>query len=272
MTGCLSTNKNLSGLAFDTIAEQYDDIFTRSLIGRAQRDAVWEMLRGTFRAGQQVLELNCGTGEDALFLSRMGVAVVACDASEKMIAVAARRMGSEPRSAPIRLEVRATEQIGQTAVDPCDGVLSNFSGLNCVSDLAPVGQMLGRMVKSGACMVVCMSNRFCLWESLWFLAHCKPERAMRRWKGCATAHLGDVALEISYPTVREIQESLAPYFTLLRLKGVGVTVPPSYLEHLARKFPALLRGLAAIDQVVSGWRGLRAIGDHILLVFERTTV
>ena len=270
MTRCLSTSGTAAGVAFDSIAEQYDDIFTRSLIGRAQRDAVWEVLRQTFRAGQQVLELNCGTGEDALFLSRMGVAVVACDASEKMIAVAARRMASEPRGAQLRLEVRATEQIGLTAVAPYDGVLSNFSGLNCVSDLAAVGRMLGRMVKPGGCVVVCMSSRFCLWEWLWFSAHGQASRAMRRWKGSTTAYLGNMALEVRYPTVREIRQSFASHFRLRRFKGIGVAVPPTYLEHLARRLPALLRGLEAVDHVVSSRRIFRVIGDHILLVFERT--
>ena len=30
-------------LAFDSLAAKYDDLFTRSMIGRAQRGAVWEV-------------------------------------------------------------------------------------------------------------------------------------------------------------------------------------------------------------------------------------
>ena len=81
MTPTTSTSMHAVGLAFDTIAEQYDDLFTHSLIGRAQRNVVWEVLRHTFIPRERILELNCGTGEDALFLSRMGVSVHACDAS-----------------------------------------------------------------------------------------------------------------------------------------------------------------------------------------------
>ena len=62
MTSCSSCRGHRAGLAFDSIAEQYDDIFTRSLIGRAQRDVVWDVLQKTFRRGDRVLELNCGTG------------------------------------------------------------------------------------------------------------------------------------------------------------------------------------------------------------------
>ena len=34
--------QNQALLAFDSIAPGYDDLFTRSMIGRAQRGAVWE--------------------------------------------------------------------------------------------------------------------------------------------------------------------------------------------------------------------------------------
>ena len=57
-------------LAFDSLAAKYDDLFTRSMIGRAQRGAVWDALIDTFEPGSHILELNCGTGEDALFLAR----------------------------------------------------------------------------------------------------------------------------------------------------------------------------------------------------------
>ena len=59
------------------------------MIGRAQRGAVWEILLDIFEEGAHILELNCGTGEDALFLARHDMSVVACDASEGMIQAAA---------------------------------------------------------------------------------------------------------------------------------------------------------------------------------------
>jgi ubiquinone/menaquinone biosynthesis C-methylase UbiE len=67
--------------AFDAIAQNYDRIFTHSILGKAQRLLVHEALRGYFRSGQRVLDLNCGTGEDAIHLASTGVSVVACDVS-----------------------------------------------------------------------------------------------------------------------------------------------------------------------------------------------
>ncbi|HTF69211.1 MAG TPA: methyltransferase domain-containing protein, partial [Edaphobacter sp.] len=81
-----------AGAAFDRIAQDYDQKFTDSLIGRAQRDAVWKVLRRTFRTNDNILELNCGTGEDAIFLASNGISVFALDASPQMISRAEQRL------------------------------------------------------------------------------------------------------------------------------------------------------------------------------------
>ena len=72
MTGSVEVY-NQALLAFSSLAASYDDLFTRSTIGRAQRNVVWDVLLNAFEPGTRILELNCGTGEDALFLARHDV-------------------------------------------------------------------------------------------------------------------------------------------------------------------------------------------------------
>ena len=99
-----SAVENQTVLAFDSLAGKYDELFTRSLIGRAQRGAVWDVLLDIFEPGSHILELNCGTGEDALFLARHDCSVVACDASGQMIQTARQRMQSEDPDASDRVQ------------------------------------------------------------------------------------------------------------------------------------------------------------------------
>jgi ubiquinone/menaquinone biosynthesis C-methylase UbiE len=256
--------------AFDTLAGAYDDMFTRSMIGRAQRDAVWDSLEDLFKPGARILELNCGTGEDALFLARRDIAVVACDGSAGMIETARKRLRGEKPEAPIHFLVLPTELLSRLRPSArFDGVLSNFSGLNCVVNLNQAARELARLVVPHAPVVLCLSTRFCLSEMLWFLFHGKPRKSFRRTSGHATANIGNFSVNVYYPTLRELARSFSPWFRLRSTKGIGVTVPPSYLESFINGRPRLLACLQTIDRHIAHLPLFRVLGDHMLLHFER---
>lgn len=256
--------------AFDSLAARYDDLFTHSMIGRAQRNAVWSILGEAFAPGSRILELNCGTGEDALFLDRHCISVVACDASQQMIQRARQRMLAEAPEADIRFEVLAIEHLAQLVPGKSfDGAFSNFSGLNCVANLAGVARDLASVVGPRAPVLLCLSTRFCMIETLWFLFQGRFRKAFRRTSGRATAHVGEFVVNVHYPALRKVRQWFAPHFRLLSCTGIGVTVPPSYLEPTLRKYPRLLRLLAIVDRRISRLPLLRTVGDHMLLHFER---
>jgi SAM-dependent methyltransferase len=313
---------------FDALADSYDATFTNSRIGLAQRNAVWRELDITFGPGQRILEINCGSGVDAIHLASRGVKVLACDSSPRMIEVAGRRAaqagydishgiregrgfspadpletgpliscssgpqvferrsdsGAEapPCSNPgekcgigVEFRVLATEDIGTlVSEEPVlfDGALSNFAGLNCVENLAAVAGNLVQLLRPGAKALLCLFGRFCLWEILRYLARGRPDKAFRRFRAAGVAaRLADgVAVRVHYPSVRNIARAFAPRFRLRKLKGIGIAVPPSYLEPWARRFPRALGLLAEADRQLERWPLIRMTADHVLLTFERT--
>ena len=259
-----------AALVFDRMASTYDEVFTRSLIGRAQRDAVWRTLTKTFRAGDHILELNCGTGEDALFLARNSISVTACDASEQMIQIAANRLHREAPDAPISFHLLPTERIYRLqSAAIFDGAFSNFSGLNCVPDLKQTARDLADLLLPQSSLLLCVSTRFCVWETLWFLLQGRFRKAFRRFSGHTTAKSGEHTIDVYYHTVRKLKKLFAPYFVLRSCTGIGVTVPPSYVEGWIRTHPKLLSLMRRIDEHVSTFPGFRVLGDHVLIHFER---
>lgn len=257
--------------AFDQIAEEYDDLFTHSVIGRTQRSAVWDVLGKTFQTGDRVLELNCGTGEDALFLSRSGISVLACDGSSAMVDVARKRKATEGPELPVEFRVCPNEQLRSLSVEAplFDGALSNFSGLNCVQDLRSLARGLTPLMKQGARLVFCLSTRVCIWEILWFSGRLNLRKALRRISGSAVGHIGEAALHVYYPTLRQIRRAFAPWFQLKLVRAIGLFVPPSYLEFWATRHADVIAHLASADRVLGKLPILRAVGDHVLMRFEK---
>jgi SAM-dependent methyltransferase len=264
-----TANPAVAGLAFDRLASAYDSLFTFSAIGRAQRDAVWEYALRVFAKGSHILELNCGTGEDALFLESEGMSVTACDASMGMIEEA-RQKADGISNARIEFLVLRTEEIDSLPETPrIDGVFSNFSGLNCVGDLRSVAQALSKRLPQRAPLLLCFSTRYCLCEVIYFLLHGEPKKAMRRWKGSSQAHFDTLEFPVFYPRLAQIRRAFAPEFRLVSTIGIGIAVPPSYVESWISRRPRLLKLMDAIDDLIRTWPVMRTFGDHMLIHLER---
>ena len=281
-------------IVFDRMAARYDALWTATPIGRAQRDLVWRDMDPLFQPGQRILDIGCGTGEDAAHFVARGVSVYATDPSPAMIQVAAARGG-------FAVAVRSAEELAQ--IDgPFDGAISNFGALNCVKDLPSVARSLAALVRPGGSLAICILGRFCAWETLHYAVRFQFAKAFRRWRGrarfvgqvdnlqrvgnpladasespkgagnqparrmpsCPTMQVPP-GIMVHYPTVAEIRAAFAPNFELQRWTGIGLLVPPSYVK-LPR---ALVAVLAACDRLLARLPLLRALADHRLFLLVR---
>jgi ubiquinone/menaquinone biosynthesis C-methylase UbiE len=245
----------MTAAAFDTLATRYDELWTRSAVGRSQRSAVWRTVDPLFQAGDKILDLGCGTGEDALHLMNAGMQVEAIDSSSEMVRVASSR-GVNASVLPIELIGEIDGQF--------DGVLSNFGALNCVPDLKLLRRALAQLVRPGGYLVICLIGRFCVWETASYLLRGRSRKAMRRWSGKSVS--SSLGLTVHYPSLKRTRDAFAPDFELLRWSGVGLFVPPSYIRGLP---PATIGALDLLDRHVSHLPLLRAAADHRLFTFVR---
>lgn len=257
--------------AFDGMAEDYDQIFTHSALGKAHRSLVYESLRGHIRRGERILDLNCGTGEDAIYLASLGMSVVACDISEGMIAVAQQKATESGYGSAISVGACANERLNALVDDgPFDAALSNFGGLNCSADLVQVARNLSRLVRPGGEVFLCMLGPVCAWEILWYAVKGNWRKALRRLKpGGTRAIIGGASIYIHYPSVRDMRQAFAPWFRLSSWRGIGVALPPSWLASALQNHPRLLSLLKSVDQSLGGLPVVRGLADHIFFQFVR---
>lgn len=264
--------------AFDAVAADYDRSFTATPLAQVLRAQVWARLGVHFRSGDHVLELNCGTGEDAIWLAQHGVRVMATDVSTTMLAVTeckARECGVSDLIETRKLDLACPPLLTADVLPPgegarYDGAFSNFGGLNCVNDLRPLAAFLANVIRPRGKLVLVPMNRWCAWESVWHLLHAQPRTAFRRLRrNGVEAQIGANRMQVWYPSIATLQQIFAPQFHLKRATGLGVCLPPSYLEPVIAKRPMLFRRSQRLDQLTHDRWPFSRLADHVILELER---
>jgi ubiquinone/menaquinone biosynthesis C-methylase UbiE len=226
------------GLAFDRLASTYDELWSSSPNGRVQREAVWRRIDGLFRPGDRILDLGCGIGDDAVHFMERGTEVMAVDASAEMVRIA-RSRGVEAFSCQL-----------SAISSQFDGAISNFGMLNCVERLEPVAADLGRLIRPGGKLAICVIGRFCLRETCRYALEARFDKAFRRLRPGGT--MASFGVHVRYPSVRRIQRAFARHFRLESWYGIGLCSPNDAWERRLAHLPFL-----------------RAMADHRLLIFHR---
>lgn len=258
---------------FDEVAENYDSYFSKSPIGVLQRKRVNLFLEEVIgNKSLNILEINCGTGEDALWLASKGNRVVATDASEKMIDIAQKKVEQHDYESSIYAKQVAFNGLKENfSPGSFDLVFSDFGGLNCVSnaELAALCNDAASLLKSGGGFIAVVMGRKCLWERVYFFGKGKFKKAFRR----NTNHpvdlvLGDTTQQTWYYSPKEIQEIFSSHFKLRRMKPVGIAIPPSYLNPFFSRKKTFLTVLYKLESFLS-FSFLSNYADHFFIELQK---
>ena len=258
---------------FDILAKTYDADFTVSSIGQLQRERVWYYLNSLLKemgSSLNILEINCGTGEDALRLASMGHKVVATDASEAMIEQARSKYNNNAvEFITCSFQNLATQFTGQKF----DLILSNFGGLNCIdieamkklsSDLSNLTTTKGKL------FFVLLSDR-CIWEMMHYGIRGKFKQAFRRFKKTVDFKVDNEVMPIHYYSPSKLKLSFSSDFSLEKNFPVGLFIPPSYLE---KKFTNRTKRLERLTKLEYkfGYASLARFADHFCCTFQKSII
>ncbi|MBL0742270.1 class I SAM-dependent DNA methyltransferase [Chryseolinea lacunae] len=256
---------------FDHIATSYDSQFTRSAIGQLQRKRVWAYLEKITPElkGLDILELNCGTGEDALLFSEKGFNIVATDVSEEMLKVTRQKAQQFSMQNKISSQYLDLDNFEETLFDKkFDLVFSNFGGLNCINPEA-VQKLLTKIptiLSPGGRFVGVIMPKFCLWETNYFLMKLRFLKAFRRMTSKEVmADLEGVRMKTWYYSPSQIKQWSRKAFHHAVVKPVGFALPPSYLENFFSSKKRLLLQLNRLDEKLDDFSVLSGMADHFLI-------
>lgn len=217
--------------------------------------------------GSRVLELNAGTGLDAVALVQRGYRVHATDIAPGMVAEMRRKQAEMQLDGRLTVQACSFTALDKVQGGPFDAVFSNFGGLNCIGDLTAVTRHLPQLLRPGGVLTWVVMPPLCPWELALALKDWRvATRRLRR--GGVTAFVEGVPFQTTYFTPRQVHRALGQEFRVVSLAGLSVVTPTADNKTFANRHPQLYRGLVWLDERLSKWPPFNRMGDFFILTAQ----
>lgn len=257
--------------AFNSQAGIFDALYDNDIIVRYKRSRVYAHVKKFMHEGSSILELNAGTGNDAIYFATQGHSVHATDVSENMQEVFNSKIANAGLQHKITHEICdfiALENLHNKG--PYDYIFSNFAGLNCTDRLDKVLSEIKTLLVPGGKITMVIMPSFCLWEFLQiFKGNFKT--ALRRFSGKkgTQAHIEGVNFQCWYYHASYIKKRLKEDFEVLAHEALCVCVPPSYMQNFPVRFPRIYKFLQFAESVLKTYWPWKNIGDYYIITLQK---
>jgi ubiquinone/menaquinone biosynthesis C-methylase UbiE len=256
------------------IAADYDDLDKQNPILQWMRKVVYNVYLKYIPVNSRVLELNAGTGIDALYLAGKGLSVYATDISDGMIKIIQEKIKkqAETPGTQAKTEARALsfDEISEIKENNFDAVISNFGGLNCINDFSKLSGDLADKLKPGGLFIAAVINKVCPWEIFYYLLKLDPKNAFRRFsKGGIMGDLNGEKVLTYYFTPGKFFEPFQNNFFVEKIYAHGYFTPPPYLFGIYNRIKPAVKFWMKLDEIVMGLPVINRLGDHFIIVMKK---
>jgi ubiquinone/menaquinone biosynthesis C-methylase UbiE len=254
--------------AFSKQSRDYDNHDEGNIILKDMRAQVYGHVERFIKPASHVLELNAGTGIDAVKFVSWGHRVLATDLSDGMVFQISNKIESHQLQESLRCQQLSYENLDLLAGQKFDYVFSNFGGLNCIPDLSSVTKNLPLILKPKARITWVIMPPIYLWElSGIFVGHGKS--AWRRLnKHGVKSHLEGEYFTTYYHSLSNIKKAFGSQFKLLCVEGLAAVSPPPHRSDIPKNYSRLYKCLRTLDKLLRTIYPFNRWADHIIATFE----
>ena len=254
--------------AFTAQSGIFDALYRPSPIVQFKRERVQALLKKYLKPKSRILELNAGTGDDALWLAAQGHTVLATDASPGMLSQQQQKFSESPHKAQLQSRACSFLELEHLQKQTFDAVFSNFGGLNCTHQLAKVLADADKLLAPGGVMLLTIMPPNCLWEWFWVFTG-NFSKAFRRWRKDGTpAHIEGQWFTTWYYKPSWVKKQ-CPGLKHLTTEALCLAVPPEHHKRFIEKRPLIFGFLKWKENFIKTWPLLRGWGDYFVIVLQK---
>lgn len=254
-------------LAFSKQASHYDADDQSNFILTDLRQQVYEHVQKFLKPESRILELNAGTGIDALHFINLGHRVHATDLSDGMIKQIEQKI--QRINSPEKLTCQKLSYDQLNLVNgKFDYVFSNFGGLNCIRDLSRVTRNLPSLLDKGAYVTWVVMPPVCLWEIAGIYKG-RIARSFRRFKRDGVmSHLEGHYFKTYYHSLNAIRNAFGTSFQFIESEALAGISPPPHRADFPVKHKQFYQILRRLDRAVRHTFPFNRWADHIIVTFK----
>jgi len=249
---------------FGRMADVYDELQKTNAIVGIMRRKYYNVIMETINPPADILELNCGSGIDALYLSGKGYNILATDISEKMLENARLKGNNE------NLNFKQLNFNQLNNIEGCfDLIISNFGGLNCYDDLNFISEQTARLLKPGGYFIATVMPKFSLWElALIFKGELK--RGLRRINQNGTiANVGGEKVFVRYYSPSYFYKYFRNRFNFIKIKAPSVFFPPPTALNWYHSHLKISSFFYKLDKIIENLFLSAFFGDYYIIVLKK---
>jgi ubiquinone/menaquinone biosynthesis C-methylase UbiE len=254
--------------AFSKQSLHFDDEDKANPVLLDMRKQIYEHIATYMQPASYILELNAGTGIDALYFVSLGHRVYATDLSTGMIDQINNKISQHHVHDNLFCRQLSYDQLDQVKDEKFDYVFSNFGGLNCIDDLSQVTRHLPTLLNKGAHVTWVIMPPVCLWEWMGVVKG-NVRGAFRRFKKSGVkSHLEGEFFQTYYHSLSQIQSAFGSNFKFIKTEGLASLSPQPHRGDFPARYPRLYKGLRQFDSLVRNRFPFNRWADHIIVTFQ----
>jgi ubiquinone/menaquinone biosynthesis C-methylase UbiE len=254
--------------AFSRQSVSYDIADSKNAILQWMRQQVYRHCMKYFSEGESILELNCGTGIDAVYFAEHGLKIYATDISDEMLNELRRKVELKNLQGSITVQKCSFTELQSIPEKKFNHIFSNFGGLNCTKDIDKIIAQFKNLLSPGGIVTLVIMPAICPWEIALALKG-NFKTAFRRFKkNGADSNVEGIHFSSYYYSPSRLIRFFGEDYRLKELRGLASLVPPPYHENFPARYPRLFKSLQRADEKLSRRFPFNWWADHFILTMQ----
>ncbi|MEO5776421.1 MAG: class I SAM-dependent methyltransferase [Flavobacterium sp.] len=255
--------------AFSSIYEEYETLSKENYCDIYRRNTIRKHVETYLNPKDTILEINAGSGIDAVYFAKAGYNVLATDIADSAGIYIKNKIKTEGLK---NLEFQKCSFTDLSSIEnkKFNHIFSNYGGLNCTNNLEEIFSQFNDLLHPKGFVSLVIMPKFYPWEMATFLKGNK--NAFRRWKkNGVLANVNNHLIPTFYHSPKQIKRAMGNDFKAVSIKNIGTFYPSLHYNSL-HKHPKTINFLMHLDSWINGKSIIpKGIGDYFIITFQKNT-